>query len=77
MIQRYLPEESFVDPAGLSILGSVFDEICHERGIEAESEEANAFARLLLRHYQAGIRDREKLRAMAGDADQALFGGAR
>lgn len=45
--------------------------------IAAERQEANAIARLLLRHYRAGIQDREKLRAMAGNADQALFGGAQ
>ncbi len=77
MIHRHLPMESFVDPAGLSMLGSAFDEICHQRGIEAASQQAVALAGLLLRHYQAGIHDREKLLAMAGDADQALFGGAQ
>ncbi|NVP58711.1 hypothetical protein HV823_26160 [Rhizobium sp. DBTS2] len=77
MIQRYLPKESFVDPAGLSMLGSTFDEICRQRGIEAEGPEATALAGLLLRHYRAGIHDREKLLAMAGEADQALFGGAQ
>lgn len=77
MIQRYLPSESFVDPAGLSLLGSAFDEICNQRGIEAESQEATALATLLLRHYRAGIHDREKLLAMAGEVDQVLFGGAQ
>ncbi|NVP58359.1 hypothetical protein [Mycoplana rhizolycopersici] len=76
MIQRYLPTDSFVDPAGLSMLGSAFDEICLQHGIEAESQQAVALAGVLLRHYQAGIHDREKLLAMAGNADQSLFGGA-
>ncbi len=77
MIHRHLPMESFVDPAGLAMLGSAFDEICCQRGIVAESPQAIALAGLLLRHYQAGIHDREKLLAMAGNADQDLFGGAQ
>ncbi|SOC47118.1 hypothetical protein SAMN05892877_12718 [Rhizobium subbaraonis] len=77
MIHRHIPSEGFVDPAGLSVLGSAFDEICLQRGIEAESQEATALAGLLLRHYREGIHDREKLLAMAGNADQTLFGGAQ
>ncbi|MDF1631240.1 hypothetical protein [Mycoplana sp. MJR14] len=77
MIHRHLPRESFVDPAGLSILGHVFDEICRQRQIEADTEPAHALAGRLISLYQEGIRDGEKLLAMAGTAEQGLFGDAR
>lgn len=77
MIHRHLPEGSFVDPAGLSLLGEVFDEVCRQRQIEAESEAAHALAKQLLSLFHEGIHDREKLLAMAGRPDQVLFAGAR
>ncbi len=77
MIHRHLPEGSFIDPAGLSMLGDVFDEICLERQIEANTEHAYALASRLIALYQEGLHDREKLLAMAGRPDQDLFAGAR
>lgn len=77
MIHRHLPKESFVDPAGLAMLGSVFDEVCRQRQIEAESEAAFTLARQLFSLYHEGIHDRDKLLAMAGSPDQVLFAGAR
>ncbi|MCV3738395.1 hypothetical protein OCK02_19495 [Rhizobium sp. TRM96647] len=76
MIQRHLPKDSFIDPAGLSMLGGVFDEICRQRQIEAESEAAFALAKQLLSLYNEGIHDRAKLLAMAGHPGQDLFAGA-
>ena len=77
MIHRHLPKESFIDPAGLSMLGDAFDEICRQRQIEAESEAAFALAKQLLSLYQQGIRNREKLLAVVEPPDQGLFAGAR
>ena len=59
MIQRHLPKGGFVDPAGLSMLGDVFDEVCQQRQIVAESEPAFALAKQLLSLYELGIHDRE------------------
>lgn len=77
MIHRHLPKGGFVDPAGLSLLGDIFDEVCRQRRIEPDSSEAAAMAADLIHHYQAGITDRDELLAMTGKADQALLGGAR
>lgn len=77
MIQRHLPKDSFVDPAGLAMLGDVFDEICQQRQIEAESEAAFALAEQLLSLYHEGINDREKLLVLAGHFGQDWFAGAR
>ncbi|MBB3980202.1 hypothetical protein GGQ64_005455 [Rhizobium azooxidifex] len=77
MIHRHLPKESYIDPAGLSMLGDAFDEICRQRQIEAESEAAFALAKQLLSLYQQGIRNREKLLAVVEPPDQGLFAGAR
>ena len=76
MIHRHLPKEGFIDPAGLSMLGDVFDEVCRQRQIVAESEPAFALAKQLLSLHQQGIRDREKLLAIVGPPDQGLFAGA-
>ncbi|MBB3979113.1 hypothetical protein GGQ64_004349 [Rhizobium azooxidifex] len=76
MIHRHLPNEGFIDPAGLSMLGDVFDEVCRQRQIVAESEPAFALAKQLLSLYQQGIRDREKLLAIVEPPDQDLFAGA-
>ena len=77
MIHRHLPKESYIDPAGLSMLGDAFDEICRQRQIDAESEAAFALAKQLLSLYQQGIRNREKLLAVVEPPDQGLFAGAR
>lgn len=77
MIRRHLLKESFIDPDGLSILGDVFDEICRQRQIEAESEPAFALAKQLLSLYHEGIHDRAKLLTMAGHPGQDVSAGAR
>lgn len=77
MIHRHIQGESFVDPPGLSMLGEVFDEVCRQHLIQEESEAAHSLARQLLTLYQAGIRDRQNLLAMAGKSGQSLFGDTR
>lgn len=64
MIERHLQLRGIIDPAELSLLQKVFNELCRGRELDPDGEEAAACARRLLALFQAGIRDTQKLLAM-------------
>lgn len=73
MIWTHLESEDIVDPAGLSLLGEVFNEVCQRRDIDATSEAAHSLAKQLLSLFNEGIRDREKLLTLIGEPGQDWF----
>jgi len=54
-----------LQPEELDLLQRVFDVTCAEAGIEKKSRQAEGFAAMLLKLFQSGVRDEQKLKAAA------------
>jgi len=58
-----------LQPEDLDLLQRVFDATCAEAGIEKKSRQAEGLAATLLKLFQSGVRDEQKLQAAMAKID--------